>query len=188
MTERRLPALAWLQGYRRDWLRFDLIAGVTLWAIATPQTIAYAQIGGLPPHTALYAVLAGALVYALLGTSRQMVVAPTSSATLLTVAMLTTLATPGSTRYFALAAALAIVGGVILLAFGWLKLGFVSQLVAPSVQTGFLFGIGLVIVLVQVGVILDIPLGDGFSGNNWRCWQATCRKPIPGLWPWARRG
>jgi MFS superfamily sulfate permease-like transporter len=77
--QRWIPALEWLPRYDRSWLRADVIAAFTLWALVVPQAIAYAGIAGLPPEAGLFATFAGLLAYALLGTSRQLVVSPTSS-------------------------------------------------------------------------------------------------------------
>jgi Sulfate permease family len=76
---RLLPALDWLGHYQRAWLRGDLVAALTTWALVVPQAIAYAQIAQLPPQAGLFAAFAGLLGYALFGSSRQLVVSPTSA-------------------------------------------------------------------------------------------------------------
>jgi SulP family sulfate permease len=74
--KRNIPILSWLPGYNRGWLTADVIAGLTLWGLVVPEAMAYAGIAGLPPQAGLYTLLAALLIYALLGTSRHLVVRP----------------------------------------------------------------------------------------------------------------
>src|SRR3954463_11710069 len=124
------PFATHLPKYDRTWLRADLIAGITSWALVVPQAVAYAQIAGLPPQAGLSAAFAGPLGYALLGTSRQLLVTPTSSATAISASLVTPMAAGEPARFMALSAALAILTGVVFLLLGWFKLGFVSQFLA----------------------------------------------------------
>ena len=104
------PVLAWLPTYRRDWLRGDLIAGVTSWAVVVPQAVAYAQIAGLPPQAALYALPAAMVGYALVGTSRQLIVGPTSSTAIVSASSVAPLAGGDMASFAALSAALVVAG------------------------------------------------------------------------------
>lgn len=155
------PVLGWLKGYDRAWLRFDLIAALTTWALVVPQAIAYGQIAGLPPQAGIFTAFAGLLVYALLGTSRQLIVTPMSAIAAISAAAVAPLAMGDVGRFAALSATLAIVAGCLMILFGILKLGFVSQFIATAVQSGLMFGLGLTIVATQVPKILGIPGGDG---------------------------
>ena len=156
-SARWLPALAWLPRYRRDWLRADLLAALTVWALVVPQGIAYAQIAGLPPQAGLFATIAGLVGYALLGTSRQLMVSPTSSTAAISGALVATVAVGDASRVPGLAAALAILAGAAFVAFGLLRMGFLSRFIAASVQTGFMFGLGLTIIAGQLPKLLGTP-------------------------------
>ncbi|HYI25559.1 MAG TPA: sulfate permease [Thermomicrobiales bacterium] len=166
---RWLPILGWLPAYRREWFRADLIAGVTVWALVVPQAIAYAQIAGLPPQAGVFASFAAPLGYALYGTSRQLIVSPTSATAAISAALVTPLVVAGDVAgYAALSAALAILCGLLFLLLGRFNMGFLAQFIAPSVQTGFLVGLGLTIMIGQVCKILGIESEEGpFYKQAW---------------------
>lgn len=159
VTARLRPA--WSRGYRRDWLRLDLIAGVVIWSVVTPQAVAYAQIAGLPPEAGLMAAPVAMLAFALLGTSRQLVVSATTATSAVSAATVGPMAGGDPVRFAALSAALALVTGAVLVAGGSLRFGAVSDLVPKSVMTGFLFGLGLTIALAQLPSVLGVPAGEG---------------------------
>jgi high affinity sulfate transporter 1 len=156
--------LGWLRGYDRRWLRSDLVAGLTSWALVVPQAVAYGQIAGLTPPAGLAAAGAGPLGYAMLGTSRQLMVSPTSSTAAVSAALVGPMSGGDPGRFVALSAALAIVMGAALALLGLLKMGFVSQFLAYSVQVGFMFGLGLTIAVGQLPKVLGIPAApeEGF--------------------------
>jgi MFS superfamily sulfate permease-like transporter len=156
-----LPITNWLPTYQRNWLRPDLIAGLTVWAVVVPQAIAYAQIAGLPPQAGLFTAFAGSLAYGLLGTSRQLVVSPMSGAAAVSAAIVAPLAVGDAERYAGLSALLAIEAGVVFVVLGWLKAGFVSQFVPTAVQTGFMFGLGMTIIIGQTAKVLGVSSGEG---------------------------
>ena len=158
---RLVPALDWLAHYRRAWLRGDVAAALTTWALVVPQAIAYAQIADLPPQAGLFAAFAGLLGYALLGSSRQLIVSPTSSTAAITAALVAPVAAGDVARFGALAAALVILVGLVLALLGLLHMGFVSRFISASVQAGFMFGLGLTIIVGQVPKLLGVPQGDG---------------------------
>jgi sulfate permease, SulP family len=152
---------AWLRSYDSAWLRPDLIAGVVIWSVVTPQAVAYAQIAGLPPEAGLMAAPVAMAAYALLGTSRQLVVSATTATAAVSAATVGELAGGDIARYAALSAALALVVGVVLAFGGWVRFGAVADLVSKPVMTGFLFGLGMVITLAQVPAVLGVPAGEG---------------------------
>src|ERR1700709_31085 len=106
----------WIAGYSRDWLRPDLVAGVVIWSVVTPQAVAYAQIAGLPPQAGLMAAPGAMAAYALIGTSRQLVVSATTATSALSAATVGPLAGGDTATFLALSAMLAIVTGVVLVA------------------------------------------------------------------------
>ncbi len=154
-------APAWLAGYRRDWLRPDLIAGVVVWSVVTPQAVAYAQIAGLPPEAGLMAAPVAMLGYGLIGTSRQLVVSATTATSAVSAAAVGPLADGDPIRFAALSAALALVTAAVLIGAGLLRLGAISDLVSKPVMTGFLFGLGLTIMIGQLPSVIGVEPGDG---------------------------
>jgi high affinity sulfate transporter 1 len=151
----------WITSYDRSWLRPDLIAGLVIWSVVTPQAVAYAQIAGLPPQAGLMAAPGAMAAYALIGTSRQLVVSATTATSALSAATVGPLAHGNMGTFAALSAMLAIVVGVVLIAGGALRAGAVADLVSKPVMTGFLFGLGLTIIISQLPSLLGIPAGDG---------------------------
>jgi SulP family sulfate permease len=155
---------AWLTGYRREWLRPDVIAGLIVWSVVVPQAVAYAQIAGLPPAAGLIAAPGALVGYAVLGTSRTLVVGATTSTAALSASAVGPLAGGDTAQFAALSAALALVTAVVLVSSGALGLGAVADLISKPVMTGFLFGLGLTIALGQLPKVLgvDDPGGDFF--------------------------
>ncbi|OLF08374.1 hypothetical protein BLA60_23435 [Actinophytocola xinjiangensis] len=162
-----LPAAGWLRGYRGPW-SVDVLAGLTVVALVVPEGMAYAQVAGMPPQTAFYAAPIALLLYALLGTSRQLVVSLSGTVAVLSAATVGALAAQGGAEFAALTAALAILTGLVALAAGILRLGRFSQFFSESVLTGFVTGLALVIAVKQVPKILGIDGGgDGFFDRVW---------------------
>lgn len=159
MLARVLPS--WLRGYERPWLRADVIAGVVIWSVVTPQAVAYAQIAGLPPAAGLMAAPGALLAYGLLGTSRQLVVGATTSTAAVSAATVGGLADGNAARFAALSAALALVTAVVFLAAGVLHGGAIADFISKPVMTGFLFGLGMVIALGQLPKLLGVKAGEG---------------------------
>src|SRR5437660_3770422 len=127
---RAVPGLAALTGYRRCWLRGDLLAGVTVAAYLVPQVMAYASVAGLQPVTGLWAILPSLALYAVLGTSRLLSVGPETTAALMTAAVVAPLAGSDPGRYATLATTLAATVGLLCLAARVLRLGFVADLLS----------------------------------------------------------
>jgi sulfate permease, SulP family len=152
---------SWLRSYQRPWLRADVIAGVVLWSVVTPQAVAYAQIAGLPPAAGLMAAPGAMLAYGLLGTSRQLVVGATTSTAAVSAATVGGLADGNAARFAALSAALALVTAVVFLAAGVLHGGAIADFISKPVMTGFLFGLGMVIALGQLPKLLGVKAGEG---------------------------
>ena len=159
---RFLPIVGWLPGYPARWLRFDLMAGLTAAAVVIPQAMAYAAIAGLPVQVGLYTALVPMLAYALLGASRTLSVSTTSTIAMLTATALATVA-PSSNplHYMVPAATLAFLTGVFLLLAAILRLGFLANFISLPVLTGFKAGVGVLILVGQLGKVLGIPVPKG---------------------------
>lgn len=157
-----------LHGYRRSWLRPDVVAGLTVWAVLVPEALAYATIAGVPPVVGLYAAVPSLVLYALAGSSRHLVVGPMSATAALSAALVTPLAGADGGRYLALTAVLAIATGVVGLLAGLLRLGFVASFISEPVLKGFIIGLALVIIVGQVPKLLGIGKHDGdFFDQVW---------------------
>lgn len=161
------PVLAWLPRYRTKALRGDAIGAMTAWAIVVPESVAYAQIAGVPPQNAFYAAPIALVAYAIFGSSRTLVVGATSAAAILSASTVSAIAgTPKES--IELSALLCIIAGAILIAAGLLRLGFITNFLAETALTGFLFGMALVIVIRQAGKIVGVSSGDGnFFERAW---------------------
>jgi len=156
--KRYLPILAWLPSYSRDLLRGDLAAGLTVGVMLIPQGMAYAMLAGLPPIYGLYASIVPLIVYALLGTSRQLAVGPVAMVSLLTVAGVGVFAEPGTDRFIELAILLALVAGLLQVAMGVLRLGFLVNFLSKPVISGFTSAAALIIGLSQLKHLLGLDL------------------------------
>jgi high affinity sulfate transporter 1 len=149
--------VGWLRGYRSEWLRPDLVAGLTAAAVVVPKAMAYATIAGLPLQVGLYTAIVPMVVYALLGTSRPLSVSTTTTIAILTAAELGRAAPGGdAAALVAAAATLAMLVGAILIVAAVLRFGFVASFISESVLTGFKSGIGLVIVADQLPKLLGV--------------------------------
>src|SRR5688572_4050144 len=169
---RILPILKWAPRYDRAFLRPDIIAGVTVTALIVPKNLGYAEIAGVPIENGLYAAAAGAILYGIFGTSRQISTGPSSA--LAAVAGSAVLATGVSSESDAVAivAAIAICAGLIFFLMSLLKMGWIAQFISRAVITGFLFGAAIDVI---TGELPKITGSDG-SGDN--AWQE--------VWSWVR--
>ena len=151
-----IPAINWLKNYKREYLNGDIIAGLTVGVMLIPQGMAYAMIAGLPPIYGLYASIVPILIYAFLGTSRQLAVGPVAMVSLLTATGISSLATAGSDQYIMLAITLALIVGIIQLLLGTFRLGFLVQFLSHPVISGFTSAAALIIGLSQLNHLLGV--------------------------------
>lgn len=165
---RFVPILTWLPHYDRSWLPFDLLAGLTLWGLVVPEAMAYAGIAGLPPQAGLYTLLAALLVYALLGTSRHLVVQATSAtaallASAVAAALVATAVANASDpeTYQAYASAFVLVTALVFLAAGLARLGFITQFLSKPVMDGFITGLAIYVVVGQLNKLFGVAKPDG---------------------------
>jgi SulP family sulfate permease len=148
-----------LRGYQSAWLKADLPAGLTLAAIAIPAQMATARLAGMPTITGLYAFIAGSLVFAVFGRNPQMSVGADSTIAPAIAAAVATLAVAGSSNSVALTSVLALMTGLVVMAVGLLRLGWVAEFLSTPVVTGVLAGIAVVIAVRELPAILGIPAG-----------------------------
>ena len=166
---RLVPILSWGRHYDRKWLSKDAVAGLTLWGLLVPQGMAYAGIAGLPPQAGLYTLVVALLVYALFGTSRHLAVGPTSATSALLAS--STLLALGLAKvdgvdpvlYQAYASAFVLVTGLVFLAAGFAKLGFVTQFLSKPVMDGFVLGLAVFVAVGQLNKVFGVPKPEGNS-------------------------
>jgi SulP family sulfate permease len=160
-TRRYLPGIWVLRGYQGTWLRGDLLAGVTVAAYLVPQVMAYAEVAGLPAIAGLWAAVAPLVLYAILGSSRQLSVGPESSTALITATAVTVLIAGDQQRYAETAAALALAVGAVCLICWVARLGFLANLLSHPVLIGYMAGIAGLMIVSQLGKVSGIAVeGD----------------------------
>jgi sulfate permease, SulP family len=155
------PVFRSLRGYRRSWLRGDVVAGLTVWAVLVPEALAYASIAGVSPVVGLYAAPPALLLYAAFGSSRHLVTGPMSATAALSAAAVAQLATQGSGRFAQLTVALALTTGVAAVLAGLLRLGFLASFISEPVLKGFIIGLALTIVAGQLPKLFGVESGGG---------------------------
>ncbi|WP_020567892.1 SulP family inorganic anion transporter [Neolewinella persica] len=160
---RWLPITDWLPNYRKNWLPGDLTAGLTVGIMLIPQGMAYALLAGLPPIHGLYAATLPLILYAMLGTSRQLAVGPVAMDSMLTALGVGAIAVVGTSNYLMLAAILALLVGVIQLSAGLFRLGFLVDLLSRPVISGFTSAAALIIASSQLRHLLGVDLGKTTS-------------------------
>lgn len=164
---------AWLSHYRRENFSSDVLAGAIVAILVIPQSLAYALLAGLPPQAGLYASIIPVVVYAWLGSSSLQSVGPVAITAIMTFSVLSPLASPGGAEYIALAAGLALCSGLLTLAFGVLRLGFLSQLLSRPVVSGFISGSAVLIIISQLKFLLGV---QAAGGNSWQVLLSLLRQ------------
>jgi SulP family sulfate permease len=159
-----IPILNWLPKYERSWLRPDIIAGITIVALLVPEGMAYAELAGMPPETIFYAAPAALLLYAIFGSSRQLVVVVSSVQAVMSYSIVSALAPAGTPEFIVLTAALAITAGFVSIIASLLHLGRVAQFFSSSVLAGFISGLAVVVAIKQLPKLFGI---EPASGNVW---------------------
>ena len=153
------PPARWLAEYRADWLSSDVVAGVTLAAYAIPVSLAYAGLAGLPPQVGIYGYLLGGLGYALLGSSRQLAVGPTSAISLMIAGTVGAMAEGDALRYAQIASLAGFTVALLCLIAWLLRLSTLVKLISDSILVGFKAGAGLTIATTQLPSLLGVPGG-----------------------------
>ena len=157
-------------GFDRRWIRSDVVAGLTVWAVLVPESLAYATIAGVPPVVGLYAAVPALALYALLGSSRHLVVSPMSATAALSLSVVAAVATDPTdpAQVLALTTALALATGLVALAAGGLRLGFLAAFISEPVLKGFIIGLALTIMVGQLPALFGVEKGSGnFFEKAW---------------------
>lgn len=193
-----LPILKWGRAYNRSALSNDLVAALIVTIMLIPQSLAYALLAGLPPEAGLYASIAPIIIYAVFGTSSALAVGPVAVVSLMTAAALSNIVEQGAMGYAIAALSLAALSGVILLAMGLFRLGFVANFLSHPVIAGFITASGIIIAASQLKHILGIDasghnllelvisLSEHLSETNWI--TAVIGLLATGFLFWVRKG
>ncbi len=160
----------WIRSYERRWLRGDLIAGVTVAALIVPKNLGYAGIAGIPLQNGLYAAAAGAILYAVFGTSRQISTGPSSGLAAVAASAVAVAGITGIQDVASFVALITLVSGLLFLVLAVLKMGWIAQFLSRAVVTGFLFGAAIDVVIGELPKLT----GTEVSGAN----------PLQELWSW----
>jgi high affinity sulfate transporter 1 len=175
--------MRWLSQYQSAWLVPDTLAGLAIWAVMVPESMAYSGIVGVPPIMGLYTVVPPLVAYAILGTSRQLVVGPDTATGLISALTVGAIAVQGTAAFNGLTSTLAVLVGVLFLVFGILRMGWVASFVPTPVMRGFIEGLICVTIIGQVPHLIGI---EGISGNFFAKLWFTVRHladaaPVPAL-------
>ncbi len=175
ILRRLFPFLTWFQGYDASTLRSDFIAGLTVALVLVPQSMAYAQLAGLPAYYGLYAAFLPPIVANLFGSSRQLATGPVAVVSLMTAAALEPLATAGGQQYIAYAILLALMVGVFQLALGILRLGLIVNFLSHPVVNGFTNAAALIIATSQLSKIFGVYVdkAEHHYGTIYRVFEAA---------------
>jgi sulfate permease, SulP family len=157
----KLPVYTWLPGYNRSWIRGDVIAGLTFWAVLVPEALAYATIAGVSPVVGLYAAPGALLLYAAFGSSRQLGVGPTAATAALSAAAVGDLAGQNTDMFVQLTITMALTVGIAALIAGLLRLGFLASFISEPVMKGFIIGLSLTIMVGQLPKLLGVEKREG---------------------------
>lgn len=165
---RRMPIAGALRGYERSFLRGDLAAGATVFAVLVPSALAYGELAGLEPIAGIYAAMGAMLGYAIFGSSRQAMLGPDASLPLLVMAAVTPLAAGDPLRYASLAATTAVLVGLFCVFAGFLRLGFIANYVSQPILTGYMAGVSLLVIGGQLGRLFGFKVqADNFFMQVW---------------------
>ena len=162
-----VPIVGWIRAYDRRWLRADLIAGVAVAALIVPKNLGYAGIAGIPLQNGLYAAAAGAILYAIFGTSRQISTGPSSGLAAVAASAVLAAGVTGVHDVASFVAGMTLVSGAFFLLLAVFKMGWIAQFLSRAVVTGFLFG-----------AAIDVVIGElpKLTGT-----EATGSNPTPGV-------
>jgi len=158
---RYLPILNWLPHYNHAWLTADLIAGFTIWGMLVPENIAYAGLAGLSAQAGLYTLLVALPLYAIFGTSKQVVVYATSASAALLASTIVALNPTTASMYYTFAEVLVLLVGVVFLLAGLFKLGFITNFLSRPLMDGFIFGLAIYIAAKQLYNLFGISKSSG---------------------------
>ncbi len=172
-VRRHIPILQWIGTYDRRWLRADLIAGVTVAALIVPKNLGYAGIAGIPLQNGLYAAAAGAILYAVFGTSRQISMGPSSGLAAVAASAVLAAGVTDEREVASFVAGITLASGILFLILAVLKMGWIAQFLSKAVVTGFLFGAAIDVVIGELPKITGTDADGANSFQELWSWIGT---------------
>src|SRR3954469_19569096 len=169
----RIPILVWLRSYDRNWLRGDLVAGVTVLALVVPKNLGYTGIAGIPVQNGLYAAAAGAILYAVFGTSRQISVGPSSGLAAVAASAVLAAGIADQKAVASFVAGVTLASGLVYLIVAVLKMGWIAQFLSRAVVTGFLFGAAIDVVIGELPKLTGTKVSGSNPLQEMRSWLTT---------------
>src|SRR3954470_2783738 len=182
-TARLLPIIGQLRSYDRAWLRGDLVAGVVVAALIIPKNLGYAGIAGIPLENGLYAAAAGAILYAVFGTCRQISMGPSSGLAAVAGSAVVTAGVTSQGDIASFVAGLTLASGLLFLLLAVLKMGWVAQFLSRAVVTGFLFGAAIDVVIGELPKLTGTDVTGSNSFQEARSWVDSL--PDTSAWTFA---
>ncbi len=171
-----------LRGYKTAWIKYDLLAGLAVWAVLIPESLAYASIAGVSPVVGLYAALPALVLYPIFGSSKHLIVGPMSATAALSASIIAGLAPSGDAKYAAYTAALALMTGILCALAGLFKFGFLASFISEPVLKGFIVGLALTIIIGQVPKLFGVKKVEGnFFEQLWGVLSQLGSTNIPTL-------
>lgn len=168
-----VPILGWIRSYDRSWLRGDLIAGVTVAALIVPKNLGYAGIAGIPLQNGLYAAAAGAILYAIFGTSRQISMGPSSGLAAVAASAVLVVGLTDELDVASFVAGITLASGVLFLLLYVLRMGWIAQFLSRAVVTGFLFGAAIDVVISELPKLTGTTAAGTNSFQELWSWLGT---------------
>ena len=170
MNRRLVPIADWIGSYQREWLRRDLIAGVIVTALIVPKNLGYAGIAGIPLQNGLYAAAAGAVLYAIFGTCRQISMGPSSGLAAVAAAAVLAAGISGEQDVATFVAGITLVSGLLFVLLAVFRMGWIAQFLSRAVVTGFLFGAAIDVVIGELPKLTGTDVSGDNSFQELRSW------------------
>ena len=168
-----VPIVGWIRAYDRRWLRADLIAGIAVAALIVPKNLGYAGIAGIPLQNGLYAAAAGAILYAIFGTSRQISTGPSSGLAAVAASAVLAAGVTGVHDVASFVAGMTLVSGAFFLLLAVFKMGWIAQFLSRAVVTGFLFGAAIDVVIGELPKLTGTEVTGSNPIQEFRSWLGT---------------
>jgi SulP family sulfate permease len=173
MSQRLVPMAGWIRSYRREWLRHDLLAGVIVTALIVPKNLGYAGIAGIPLQNGLYAAAAGAILYGIFGTCRQISMGPSSGLAAVAAAAVLSAGLSGEQAAATFVAGITLASGLLFVLLAVFRMGWISQFLSRAVVTGFLFGAAVDDVIGELPKLTGTDVSGDNSFQELRSWLGS---------------
>ena len=168
-----VPIAGWIRTYQREWLRRDLVAGVVVAALIVPKNLGYAGIAGVPLQNGLYAAAAGAILYGIFGTCRQISMGPSSGLAAVAAGAVLAAGISDQQAVASFVAGITLASGLLFVLLAVLKMGWIAQFLSRAVVTGFLFGAAIDVVIGELPKLTGTDASGDNSFQELRSWVGS---------------